>query len=168
MFFSHPLSSSCMCVIVCFFHPPPVFHAHLLIRISTGWEDPHSLDSSRGHRLQKVHIRQWCVELRYCHVGSDVVWREAILGHEQSRCKFMWALEEKQPATLVQILTFPVLLDIILIPIIFISGDKCGGAGLSAPATHGLPHSTPSAHARLLGEREEPAAQIHPNRGHAG
>lgn len=94
-FFSHPLSSSCMCVIVCLFHPPPVFHAHLLIRISTGWEDPHSLDSSRGHRLQKVHISQWCVELRYCHVGSDVVWREAVLGHEQSRCKLMWALDGK-------------------------------------------------------------------------
>lgn len=74
---------------------------------------------------------------------------------------------EKQPSTSVQILT-SVLFDIILIPTILISGDKCGGAGLSAPATHGLPHSTPSAHARLLGEREEPAAQIHPNRGHTG
>lgn len=105
-----------VCVIVCFFHPPPVFHAYILIRISTGWEDPHSLDSSRGHRLQKVHISQWCVELRYCHVGSDVIWWEAILGHEQSRCKLLWALEEKQPKTLVRILPYLSYLTIFWFP----------------------------------------------------
>lgn len=85
--FSHPLSSSRMCVILCFYSIPPVFHAHLLIPISTGRENPHSLDGSRGDCLQKVHVSQWRVELRYCHVGSDVIWRAAILGHEQSRCK---------------------------------------------------------------------------------
>lgn len=99
-----------------FFHPPPVFHAHLLIRISTGWEDPHSLDSSRGHRLQKVHISQWCVELWYCHVGSDVIRREAVLGHEQSRCKLGFRKKKKQPITLVQILTYLSYLTIFWVP----------------------------------------------------
>ncbi len=87
--FSHPLSSSRMCVTLCLCSIPPVFHAHLLIRISTGRKNPHSLDGSRGNRLQEVHLSQWCVELRYCHVGSDVVRRAAILGHEQSRCKLI-------------------------------------------------------------------------------
>lgn len=85
--FSHPLSSSCMCVILCLCSIPPVFHAHLLIRISTGRENPHSLDGSGGHRLQEVHLGQRCVELRDCHVGGDVIRREAILGDVQSRCK---------------------------------------------------------------------------------
>lgn len=87
VFFSHPLSPSCMCVTLCLCSIPPVFHAHLLIRISTGRKDPHSLDGSWGHRLQEVHLSQRRVELRHCHVGSDVVRRAAVLGHEQSRCK---------------------------------------------------------------------------------
>lgn len=87
--FSHPLSPSCMCVTLCLCSIPPVFHAHLLIRISTGREDPHSLDGSRGDRLQEVHLSQRCVELWYCHVGSDVVRRATVLGHEQSRCKII-------------------------------------------------------------------------------
>lgn len=119
MLFSHPLSSSCMCVIVCFFHPPPVFHAHILIRISTGREDPHSLDGSGGHCIQKVHVSQWRMELWYCHVGSDVVRRAAVLGHEQSRCKLM-CFDKKNPENPVQFLSFSVLLEIILIPFIFI------------------------------------------------
>ena len=86
--FSHPLSPSCMCVTLCLCSIPPVFHAHLLIRISTGGKDPHSLDGSWGNCLQEVHLSQWCVELRHCHVGSDVVWRATVLGHEQSGCKF--------------------------------------------------------------------------------
>lgn len=48
------------------------------------------------------------------------------------------------------------------------SGDKCRRAGLSAASTHGLPHSTSPAYAGLLGKREEPATQIHPDCGHAG
>lgn len=166
MLFSHPLSSSCMCVIVCFFHPPPVFHAHILIRISTGREDPHSLDGSGGHCIQKVHVGQWCMELWYCHVGSDVVWRAAVLGHEQSRCKLM-CFDKRILKILSRSFLFCFTWNYFNSLHIY-SGDKCSGAGLSAPAPHGLPHGTPSAHARLLGEREEPAAQIHPNRGHTG
>jgi len=29
------------------------------------------------------------MELRDCHVGSDVVWRAAILGHDQSGRKYL-------------------------------------------------------------------------------
>lgn len=86
-FFSHPLFPSCMCVTLCLRSISPVFHAHLLIRISTGREDPHSLDRSGGNRLQEVHLCQRRLELRHRHVGSYVVWRAAVLGHEQSRCK---------------------------------------------------------------------------------
>lgn len=90
VFFSPSLSPSCMCVTLCLCSIPPVFHAHLLIRISTGREDPHSLDGSRGDCLQEVHLSQRCVELRHCHVGGDVVRRAAVLGHEQSRCKLFF------------------------------------------------------------------------------
>lgn len=48
------------------------------------------------------------------------------------------------------------------------SGDKCRGAGLPTASTDGLSHSTTPAHVGLLGEGEEPAAQIHPDCGHAG
>ena len=37
--------------------------------------------------LQEVYISQRCVELRHRHVGSDVIRRAAILGHEQPGCK---------------------------------------------------------------------------------
>ena len=49
----------------------------------TGREDPHSLDSPGGHRLQEVHVGQRCVELRHRHVGGGVLRGEALLGHEQ-------------------------------------------------------------------------------------
>lgn len=49
---------SYVCDSVFLLHPPPVFHAHLLIRISTGRKNPHSLDGSRGDSLQKVHVSQ--------------------------------------------------------------------------------------------------------------
>lgn len=54
----------------------------------SGGEDSHSLDGSRGHRIQEVHISQRRVELRGRHVGSDVVWREAVLGHVQPGRRF--------------------------------------------------------------------------------
>ena len=47
-------------------------------------------------------------------------------------------------------------------------GDQRGGAGLPAAPAHGLSHRAAPAHAGLLGEGEEPAAQVHPDRGHAG
>lgn len=41
------------------------------------------------HRFdfQEVHVRQRRVELRDRHVGSDVIWRATVLGHEQPGCK---------------------------------------------------------------------------------
>lgn len=57
---------------------------------------------------------------------------------------------------------------IVIFPVAFPPGDKCCGAGLSAASTHGLPHGATPANVGLLGEREEPATQIHPDCGHAG
>ena len=51
----------------------------------TGRKNPHPLDRTGGHRIQEVHIRQRRVELRHCDVGSDGLWRTALLGHEQPR-----------------------------------------------------------------------------------
>ena len=56
--------------------------------VVTGREDSYSLDGSGGDRVQEVHLGQRCVELRDCHVGGDVIRREAILGDVQSRCKW--------------------------------------------------------------------------------
>lgn len=56
--------------------------------LSFPWrEDPHQMDGPRGHSLQEVHHRQWCVELRYRHVGGGFIRREALLGHEQPGCE---------------------------------------------------------------------------------
>lgn len=52
-----------------------------------GWEDPGEVDGTRGHCLQEVHLGERRVELRHRHVGGDVIWREALLGHVQSGCK---------------------------------------------------------------------------------
>lgn len=54
----------------------------------TGRQDSHPLDSSRSHHIQEVHLGQRRVELWHSHVGSDVIWWTAILGHEQPRCKW--------------------------------------------------------------------------------
>lgn len=58
------------------------------LSVVTGWEDSYSLDGSRGDCLQEIHLSQRRVELRYCHVGGDVIRREAVLGDVKSRCKF--------------------------------------------------------------------------------
>ena len=42
------------------------------------------MDRPGGYRVQEVHLIQRRLELRHRHVGSDVVWRETLLGHEQS------------------------------------------------------------------------------------
>lgn len=57
--------------------------------LPSGWEDPSEVDSTRGHRIQEVHLGQWRVELWHRHVGSDVIWREALLGYVQPGCKFI-------------------------------------------------------------------------------
>lgn len=51
---------------------------------STGWEDPHPLDSPRSHSVPEIHLSQRCVELWYRHVGGDVLRGAALLGHDQS------------------------------------------------------------------------------------
>jgi hypothetical protein len=50
-----------------------------------GRQDPYSMDSPRGHFLPQVHLSQRCVELRHCHVGSDDLWRTALLGTVKPR-----------------------------------------------------------------------------------
>lgn len=52
-----------------------------------GRKDPREVDGSRGHRLPQVHICQRRLELRDCHVGSHVIWRETLLGYVQPRCE---------------------------------------------------------------------------------
>lgn len=59
----------------------PQFLFHL------GREDPHSMDSTWSNCLPQIHICQWCLELRHCNVGGDVLWREALLGNDKPRCK---------------------------------------------------------------------------------
>lgn len=46
--------------------------------------------------------------------------------------------------------------------------DDCGGAGLSSAPSYGLPHGAAPAHVGVLGEGEEPEAQILPDRQHPG
>ena len=48
------------------------------------------------------------------------------------------------------------------------SGDDGGGAGLQAAPAHGLPYGAAPAHAGVLVEGEEPAAQVLPDRQHPG
>lgn len=55
--------------------------------LSTGRQDPNQMDSSRGHCLQEVHLSQRCVELWYCHVGSDLIRRATLLGDVQPGCE---------------------------------------------------------------------------------
>lgn len=53
---------------------------------SLGWKDSRSLDSARGDRIQKVHVGLGCVVLRCRFVGSDVLWRAAVLELVKSGC----------------------------------------------------------------------------------
>lgn len=53
-----------------------------------GWEDPHQVDCSWSHRLPEVLFGQRRVELRNCHVGGDVLRREALLGDVQPGCEY--------------------------------------------------------------------------------
>lgn len=55
-----------------------------------GRKNSSEMDSSRGHSVPQIYISQWCVELRNCYVGSNVLWRTALLGHVKSRCRFVW------------------------------------------------------------------------------
>lgn len=87
LFLTLSLSLLCVWFCLCLCSIPPVFHAYILIRISTGRKNPYPLDSAWSYCIPEVHFSEWCVELWYSHVGSYVVWRETILGHEQSRRK---------------------------------------------------------------------------------
>lgn len=53
--------------------------------VPAGRQNPHPLDGSRGHFLPQVHVRQRRVELWHRHVGSDDVWRAALLGALEPR-----------------------------------------------------------------------------------
>lgn len=52
-----------------------------------GRKDPNQMDSTGGYCLQEVHLSQWCVELRDCHVGSDLIRRATLLGNVQPGCE---------------------------------------------------------------------------------
>lgn len=58
------------------------FHSNEVYFSSPGRQDSHSLDGSRGNRVQEVHLSERCVEFRDCHVGGYGLWRKAVLGHE--------------------------------------------------------------------------------------
>lgn len=60
----------------------------IMFVLCPGREDPDPLDGSGGNRLQEVHVGLGRVELRHRDVGGDVVWRAAILGHEQPGREF--------------------------------------------------------------------------------
>ena len=51
--------------------------------VSPGGEDPDPVDGPGGDPIPEVHVIQRRMELWHCHVGGDVVRREALLGHEQ-------------------------------------------------------------------------------------
>lgn len=46
------------------------------------------MDGTRSDPVQEVHLCQRRVELRDRHVGSHVLRREAVLGHDQSGCVY--------------------------------------------------------------------------------
>ncbi|CAG13737.1 unnamed protein product, partial [Tetraodon nigroviridis] len=52
-------------------------------------EDSHPMDGSRSHPVQIVHLsQQTCRSYGIVHVGSHVLRREAVLGHDQPRCTY--------------------------------------------------------------------------------
>lgn len=61
----------------------------LLSFLFTGREDSYPMDCTRGDPVQEVHLCQWCVELWDRHVGSHVLRREALLGHDQPRRTYL-------------------------------------------------------------------------------
>lgn len=50
----------------------------------TGWKDPYSLDSSRGHCQSNLHLCERCLEFWHCHVGGVFIWRQALWRYVQS------------------------------------------------------------------------------------
>lgn len=59
---------------------------------SPGWKNPHKVDCTWGDSLPEVLFSKWCVELRHCNVGGDVLRWETILGDVQPGCKYCPAL----------------------------------------------------------------------------
>lgn len=60
--------------------------------VFTGREDSYPMDCARSNPVQEVHLCQRRVELRDRHVGSHVLRREALLGHDQSRRTYLTSL----------------------------------------------------------------------------
>lgn len=55
----------------------------------TGRKNSGKVDCTRSHSIPEIHLSQWCVELWDCHVGSNVLWRTTVLGHVESRCRWL-------------------------------------------------------------------------------
>lgn len=53
-----------------------------------GRQNSNQMDCSRSYSLPKVYLCQWCLELWNRDVGGCVLWRETLLGDDQSRCKY--------------------------------------------------------------------------------
>lgn len=68
-------------------HSTALAHQPVVLSLVAGGQDPHQVDSARGHRLPQVHLGQRRLELRHRHVGGDVLRGEALLGHVQPRCE---------------------------------------------------------------------------------
>lgn len=56
---------------------------------SSGQQDSCEVDGTRSLSASQVQLSQWCMELWHTYVGSDVIWRASILGHEQSRGEYV-------------------------------------------------------------------------------
>lgn len=67
----------------CFFLSPNIPFCFFIL----GRQDPNPMDCTRSHCLWQVHLSQRCLELWDSDVGSHVLWRETLLGDDQSRCK---------------------------------------------------------------------------------
>lgn len=63
-------------------------YMHMCVFLILGGQNSNQMDCPRGNSLSKVHLCQWCLELRNCNVGSCILWRETLLGDDQSGRKY--------------------------------------------------------------------------------
>lgn len=63
------------------------FTVMVLCCLPSGQQDSCEVDGTRSLSTSQVQLSQRCLELRHTYVGSDVIWRASVLGHEQPRSK---------------------------------------------------------------------------------
>lgn len=59
-----------------------------------GRKNSNQMDCPRSNSFPKVYFCQWCLELWNSNVGSCVLWRETLLGDDQSRCEYGTTLSQ--------------------------------------------------------------------------